>query len=76
MSRTSAVMDALCAQRGRMQVIIAVLITMGLLLGLSVLFVDPGDRTYPILVLDAVLVVGGLAFFLTAYWYCTKRAMD
>ena len=76
MSKTSTLLDLLCAQREQMRLILGVLIAMGLLLGLSALFVEPGDPAFPILVIDAVLVVGGFAFFSAAYWYCTKRAMD
>ncbi len=49
---------------------------MGLFLGLSALYVEPGDNTFPILVLDAVLVVGAFVFFSVTYWYCTQRAME
>ncbi|WP_435361773.1 hypothetical protein [Haloarchaeobius sp. DFWS5] len=76
MSKTSALLDLLCAQRRQMKVIIAVLIALGLLLGLSVLFVEPGDEAYPILLLDIVLVGGAFVFFTATYWYCTKRAME
>lgn len=76
MSKTSALLDLLCAQRDQMKRMIGLLIAMGLLLGLSVPFVGPGDRVYPILIVDIALVVGGFAFFTTTYWYCTKRAME
>ncbi|MDS0300792.1 hypothetical protein NDI76_18750 [Halogeometricum sp. S1BR25-6] len=76
MSKTSALLDLVCAQRKQMKVILALLIASGFLLGLSLLFVEPGDRSYPLLVVDLVLVVVGFAFFSTTYWYCTKRAMD
>lgn len=76
MSKTSTLLDLVCAQRRQMKVILALLIASGLFLALSALFVEPGDRAYPILVVDAVLVVAGFVFFTTTYWYCTKRAMD
>ena len=76
MSKMSALLDLVCAQRQQMKVVLALLIASGFLLGLSLLFVEPGDRSYPLLVLDLVLVVVGLVFFSTTYWYCTKRAMD
>ncbi|RJT08119.1 hypothetical protein D3261_00065 [Halococcus sp. IIIV-5B] len=59
-----------------MRLIIALVIAMGLFLLLSLLFVEPGDRSYPILVIDIVLVVAALLFFSVTHWYCTKRAMD
>lgn len=68
-------LDLLCAYRRQMQVVIAVLIACGLMLGLAALFVSPGDEAWPLLVIDAVLVVGGFALFSGTYWYCTKRAM-
>ncbi|WP_435180546.1 hypothetical protein [Halorussus sp. AFM4] len=76
MSKTSALLDLVCAQRRQMRVIIGVLAAMGFLLALSIPFVGPGDRVYPILIIDIVLVVGLFALFSGAYWYCTKRAMD
>lgn len=76
MSRASALLDLVCAQRRQMILILGLLIVSGLFLGFSVQFVGPGDRAYPILVVDAVLVVVGFVFFVTTYWYCTKRAMD
>lgn len=76
MSKKSALLDLVCAQREQMRLILALFIAMGLLLGLSVLVVEPGDEAFPILVIDIVLVVGGFVFFSAAYWYCTKRAMD
>lgn len=76
MSNTSVLLDLVCGQRRRMKLLLALLIASGLFLGLSVLFVEPGDPSFPILVLDIVLVVGGLVFFSAVHWYCTKRAMD
>lgn len=76
MSKRAALLDLVCAQRRQMKVIIALLIVCGLLLGLSALFVGPGDDAYVILVIDVVLVGGALAFFSVTYWYCTKRQMD
>lgn len=76
MSNTSALFDAVCAQRKQMRMIVALLVTMGLLLSISVLYVQPGDKSYPILIIDIVLVVAGILFFGGTHWYCTKRAMD
>lgn len=64
-----------CGSRGHMQLAITVLITMGVLLGLSLLVVEPGDETYPIVVIDLILIVVFLLAFGGAFWYCTKRAM-
>lgn len=76
MSKTTVLLDALCAQRRQMRLILGLLIAMALLTGLSVLFVRPGDDSFPILVVDIVLVVGGIVFFGVTHWYCTKRAME
>lgn len=76
MSKSSTVLDIVCAQRHRMKPMLAVLIAMGLLLALSALYVGPGDDAYPILVLDAVLVVGAFVAFTVGFWYCTKREME
>lgn len=76
MSKRSTLFDLVCAYRPQMKVAIAVLIACGLLFGLSALFVGPGDDAWPILVIDGVLVGGGIVFFTGAYWYCTKRSMD
>lgn len=76
MSKTSALLDLLTAQREQMKVVIALLIACGLMLVLAIPFVDPGDSSYPILIIDLVLVVVGLVAFGATYWYCTKRAMN
>ncbi|RRJ33791.1 hypothetical protein [Halocatena pleomorpha] len=76
MSNRSVLLDLVCAQRRQMKFLLALLIASGLFVGLSVLFIEPGDASFPILVVDIVLVVGCFVFFSTAYWYCTKRAMD
>ncbi|MFC5973653.1 hypothetical protein ACFPYI_20170 [Halomarina salina] len=76
MSKRSVLLDAVCAQRRQMRLLLALLITMGLFTALAALFVRPGDRSFPILVIDAVLVVGGIVFFGVTHWYCTKRAMS
>lgn len=76
MSRTSTLLDLLCANRRQMRLFVALFFAMGIFLALSSLYVAPGDRSYPILVVDAVLVGGGLLFFGGLHWYCTKRAMD
>jgi len=72
---TNAV-DLVCAQRDNMPLALAVMISMGVLLAFSFVFISPGDEAFPILVIDAVLIVGSTAFFLVTYYYCTKRAMD
>ncbi|QLH79726.1 hypothetical protein HZS55_21600 [Halosimplex rubrum] len=72
---TSAV-DLVCAQRDNIPVGLAVMISMGILLAFSFLFVSPGDEAFTVLVIDAVLIVGSTAFFLVTYYYCTRRAMD
>ncbi|WP_440767104.1 hypothetical protein [Natronorubrum sp. DTA7] len=76
MSKMSMLLDLIAAQREQMKVILALLIMSGLLLALSAAFVEPGDQAYPILIIDIVLVVVAFIFFSSAYWYCTKRAMD
>ncbi|UPM42712.1 hypothetical protein [Halocatena salina] len=76
MSNRSVLLDLVCAQRRQMKLLLALLIACGLLIGLSVLYVGPGDASFPVLVVDIVLVVGGFVFFSTAFWYCTNRAMD
>lgn len=72
---TSAV-DLVCAQRDNIPVALAVMTTMGVLVVFSFLFVSPGEEAFPILVIDAVLIVGATVGFLVTYYYCTKRAMD
>lgn len=76
MSKTTALFDIVCSQRDRVRILFALLVAMGLFLALSALYVEPGDKSYPILVIDAVMVGGGLLFFGATHWYCTKRAMD
>lgn len=76
MSTRSVLLDLVCSQRRQMKLLLALFIASGLFLGLSVLFVQPGDETFPILVVDIILVVGGFVFFSVTYWYCIRRAMD
>lgn len=68
--------DVVCRQRDSAPLAMTVMITMGLLLGLSLLYVSPGDDAFPILVIDAVLIAVSLVFFGGIYWYCTRRAME
>lgn len=72
----SVVLDLVCAQRRQMTLVLGLLIASGLFLGLSILFVGPGDESFPILVVDIVLVGSGLVLFGAIYRYCTKRAMN
>ncbi|AHG02055.1 hypothetical protein HALLA_01765 (plasmid) [Halostagnicola larsenii XH-48] len=76
MSKSSMLLDLVCAQRDRMKALFALLVASGLFLALSAVFVRPGDDAFPILIIDTVLVVGALAFFGATHRYCTKRAMD
>lgn len=76
MSKKSTLIDLACAQRRQMVIVIALVITMGLFSLLSLVVVRPGDRAYPILVFDLVLVASTLVFFVFAFRYCTKREME
>ncbi len=76
MSISSTLLDLLCANRERMKVVIGLLVVCAVMLALSALYVGPGDDSFPLLVIDLVLVGGGLLFFGGSFWYCTKRAMD
>ncbi|WP_436906917.1 hypothetical protein [Halosimplex marinum] len=76
MSRRTTAVELVCGQREQIPVALAVMISMSVLLAFSFVFVSPGDESFPILVFDAVLIVGSTAFFLVTYYYCTKRAMD
>jgi CHASE2 domain-containing sensor protein len=76
MANTSFLVDLVCAQRERIKILLALLIASALFLGLSALYIRPGDETYPILVIDIVLVVVLFVSFSVLYWYCTKRAME
>ena len=68
--------DLVCGQRDSIPLAITVLVTMGLLLLFSLVFVSPGEEAFPILVIDALLIVFSLLFFGATYWYCIKRAME
>lgn len=69
-------LELVCGMRGHMQLAMTVLITMGVLLGFSLLFVSPGDDSYPIVVIDLILIVVFLLGFGLTFWYCTRRAME
>ncbi|WP_436931351.1 hypothetical protein [Halosimplex halobium] len=76
MSGGKTAVDFVCSQRDQIPIALAVMISMGFLLLFSLVFISPADESFPILVMDAVLIVGSTAFFLVTYYYCTKRAMD
>ncbi|KAB1185347.1 MULTISPECIES: hypothetical protein [Haloferax] len=76
MARLETVIDVICDQRDRFPLFIAIAIVMGLLLGFSFLFLEPGTAAYAIALVDAVLVVLTLVGFGAGYWLCTKRAME
>lgn len=76
MSFHTAVLDAVCSQRDRIPILLAVVTVMGLLLVFPLLFLESGSQGYVIAVIDLLLVVLCLAVFGSAYWYCTKRAME
>jgi FtsH-binding integral membrane protein len=69
-------LDALCSQREQLPLLMAVVIVMGLLLVFPFLFLQAGTASYVIAVVDAILVVGSLVVFGSAYWYCTRREME
>ncbi|QLH84712.1 hypothetical protein [Halosimplex pelagicum] len=72
---TSAV-ELVCSQRDNIPIALAVMMSMGVLLAFSFVFISPSNEAFPVLVIDAVLIGGSTAFFLVTYYYCTKRAMD
>lgn len=76
MSKKTLVVDAICSQRRQIRVVIALLIVMVLLTLFSLSAVRPGDRTFPLIIINSVLLVLSLGFFIPAYWYCIKREMD
>lgn len=76
MSKKSALLNLVCAQRSQMRIILALLAAMGVFLALAAPFLEPGDESYPILVIDAVLLVATFVFFAATFRYCTRRAMD
>lgn len=72
----TSVVDVVCQMRQHMLLAMTVLVTMGVLLAFSLLFVSPGDDAFPILVIDGVLIGVSLLFFGGSYWYCTRRAVE
>lgn len=76
MPNGSKIVEIVCQQREQIPLAMTVIITMGLLLLLSALFVSPGDQAFPILVLDFALIALSLLFFGGTYWYCIKRGME
>jgi hypothetical protein len=76
MTARDAVFEAVCSQRDKLPVLMAVTIVMGLLLAFPLLLLESGSQGHVIAVIDAVLVVLCLAVFGSTYWYCTSRAMD
>lgn len=75
MSLRESFLDVVCEQRNQLPLMLAVVIVMGVLLGFSLLFLEPGTAAYVIALIDAILVVVALVVFGGAYWLCTRRAM-
>lgn len=71
-----AVLDAICSQRDKMPLVLTVVIVMGLLLAFPLLLLENDTAGYAIAVIDAIIVALCLVVFGSAYWYCTKRAMN
>lgn len=69
------VLDAVCEQRNQLPLLLAVVMVMGVLVGFSLLFLEPGTAAYVIALVDVILVVACFVVFSGAYWYCTRRAM-
>lgn len=76
MTVRDTVFDAVCSQREKIPVLMAVVTVMGLLLAFPLLFLESGTRGHAIAVIDAILVVLCLVLFGSTYWYCTRRAME
>ncbi|WP_416840023.1 hypothetical protein [Haloferax sp. DFSO52] len=76
MARLETVVDVICDQRDRFPLFVAIAIVMGLLLGFSLLFLEPGTAAYAIALVDVILVVVMLVGFGGGYWLCTKRSME
>lgn len=76
MTLRDAVLDAICSQRDQVPILLAVVIVMGLLLSFPLVLLNRGSQGYVIAVIDAILVTLCLLVFGSAYWYCTKRAME
>jgi uncharacterized membrane protein YidH (DUF202 family) len=76
MTVREAVLDAVCSQRDSIPLLLAVVFVMGLLLVFPLLMLESGSAGHAIAVIDAILVGLCLIVFGSAYWYCTKRAME
>jgi hypothetical protein len=76
MTVREAVLDAVCSQRDKIPLILAVVFVMGLLLVFPLLLLEPGTAGHAMAVIDAIILAVCLVVFGSAYWYCTKRAMD
>ncbi|WP_411965903.1 hypothetical protein [Haloferax sp. YSMS24] len=76
MGRLEIVLDVICDQRDRFPLFVAIGIVMGLLLGFSLLFLEPGTAAYAIALVDVGLVAVTIVGFGGGFWLCTKRSMD
>lgn len=76
MTAREVVFDAICSQRDKFPLLLAVVIVMGLLLAFPLLLLESGSPGHVIAVIDVILIALCLVVFGSAYWYCTKRAMD
>lgn len=76
MTVREAVIDAVCSQREKIPLLLAVVCVMGLLLVIPLLRLERGTAGYAIAVIDIIMIGFCLVVFGSAYWYCTKRAMD
>ncbi|RDZ63919.1 hypothetical protein C5B90_12480 [Haloferax sp. Atlit-12N] len=76
MARLETVVDVICDQRDRFPLFVAIGIVMGLLLGFSLLYLEPGTAAYAIALVDIGLVAVTVVGFGCGFWLCTKRSVE
>ncbi|CQR48644.1 MULTISPECIES: hypothetical protein [Haloferax] len=76
MAQIETVVDVICDQRDRFPLFVAIGIVMGLLLGFSLLYLEPGTAAYAIALVDVGLVAVTVVGFGGGFWLCTKRSVE
>ncbi|WP_148416099.1 hypothetical protein [Haloferax sp. KTX1] len=76
MAQIETVVGVICDQRDRFPLFVAIGIVMGLLLGFSLLYLEPGTAAYAIALVDVGLVAVTVVGFGGGFWLCTKRSVE
>jgi|GEM_PF-414711 len=76
MANQSKLLDAACAMRGRMPLVLTVFAVMGVLSLVTYPFIEPGSPSQFVALVNIVLLAVGFFGVAGLYRYCAKRGME